>query len=55
MHQRIAAIADTYAIVFEVGDDQAADVAQILRGTRYRNVTVTKDLAGVDRVVEGTR
>ena len=55
MHERIATTADTRAIVFEVGDGQADDVAQILRGTGYRDVAVTKDLAGTDRVVEGRR
>jgi release factor glutamine methyltransferase len=55
MHESIASQAKTHAIVFEVGDGQAGDVAEILRRTAYRDVTVTKDLAGIDRVVEGTR
>jgi release factor glutamine methyltransferase len=55
MHARIAAAAETRALVFEVGAGQARDVAELLRRTTYRHVTVTKDLAGIDRVVEGVR
>lgn len=55
MHESIAAQAQTRAIVFEVGDDQAADVAAVLERHGFRDVRVTKDLTGRDRVVEGTR
>ncbi|MES1248753.1 MAG: HemK/PrmC family methyltransferase, partial [Actinomycetota bacterium] len=55
MHESITRQAKTHALVFEVGDDQADAVAEILRRTRYRDVTVTNDLAGVPRVVDGIR
>ena len=41
------------ALVFEVGDGQATDVADMLRELRYEAVRVSKDLAGRDRIVEG--
>jgi release factor glutamine methyltransferase len=55
MHESITRKARTHALVFEVGDGQAEAVAEILRRTEYRDVTVTKDLAGTDRVVDGVR
>ena len=55
MHESIATQAKTHVLVFEVGDGQARDVADILARRTYRDVTVTKDLAGVDRVVDGRR
>jgi release factor glutamine methyltransferase len=54
-HERIACIAETRALVFEVGDGQAGEVARVLRDTGYRDVVATRDLAGADRVVEGVR
>jgi release factor glutamine methyltransferase len=53
MHESITGQAKTQALVFEVGDGQADAVAEILRRAAYRDVTVTKDLAGTDRVVDG--
>jgi release factor glutamine methyltransferase len=55
LHESIASKARTDALVFEVGDGQAPEVAEILRRAAYRDVTVTADLAGVDRVVDGCR
>src|SRR6185437_5054821 len=55
MHARIAAAAEARALVFEVGAGQAEDVAGLLRRLGYRDVRVTPDLAGIDRVVEGVR
>jgi release factor glutamine methyltransferase len=55
MHESIAAQAQARAIVFEVGDGQAAGVAAILERHGFRDVRVTPDLAGSDRVVEGRR
>jgi len=43
------------ALVLEVGDGQAERVAARLERAGYANVRVTADLAGRDRVVEGTR
>ena len=55
MHRRIAEVARTRYLVFEVGDGQAAEVADVLRDAGYRDVTTTPDLGGADRVVEGRR
>ena len=41
------------ALVLEVADGDAGRVAELLRGLGYDGVTVTRDLAGRDRVVEG--
>ena len=40
-------------VVLECGDGQAAPLATRLRALGYEPVTVSPDLAGVDRVVEG--
>lgn len=42
-------------LVLEVGDVQACDVFPLLVVLGYREVRVSKDLAGRDRVVEGRR
>jgi len=55
MHESIATKAKTRAIVFEVGDGQAAEVAAILERHGFRDVRVTPDLGGSDRVVEGLK
>ncbi len=55
LHEQIARIADTRRLVFEVGDGQAQDVAGALRATGYTDVTITPDLTGMDRVVDGRR
>jgi release factor glutamine methyltransferase len=54
-HERIAETARTSALVFEVGDGQGRDVASLLERHGFRDVRITPDLAGTDRVVEGTR
>jgi release factor glutamine methyltransferase len=54
-HEEIARAAQARFLVFEVGDGQAAEVAKILERTGYRDVRITRDLAGLDRVVEGAR
>jgi release factor glutamine methyltransferase len=54
-HERIARTARTRALVLEVGAGQADEVAAIVAATGYSTVTVTCDLAGVERVVEGVR
>jgi release factor glutamine methyltransferase len=55
----IAGAADTLnpggALVLEVGDGQADHVAAQFERAGYANVRTTADLAGRDRVVEGTR
>jgi release factor glutamine methyltransferase len=54
-HQRIAHTARTRFLVLEVGDGQAAEVADVLTAAGYGAVTITRDLAGLNRVVEGSR
>ena len=54
-HARIAHTAHARALVLEVGDGQAQDVARALRDAGWQDVTITRDLAGVERVVDGTR
>jgi release factor glutamine methyltransferase len=53
LHEEIARIADTHQLVLEVGDGQAHDVARAMASLGYTDVAITKDLAGIDRVVEG--
>jgi release factor glutamine methyltransferase len=55
MHESIASHAQTKAIVFEVGDGQARDVASIIERNGFDEVRITPDLGGSDRVVEGRR
>jgi release factor glutamine methyltransferase len=43
------------ALVLEVGDGQACDVAPVLVALGYRDVRVTNDLAGRERIIEGRR
>ena len=54
-HRRIASVARTRWLVLEVGDGQAHGVAGELEELGYGEVTITRDLAGRERVVEGTR
>jgi release factor glutamine methyltransferase len=43
------------AIAVEVGEGQAAEVAALMRGAGFAATEVRADLAGIDRVVVGTR
>jgi release factor glutamine methyltransferase len=52
-HERIARAAKARFVVFEVGDNQARGVAEMLRVLGFREVAITADLTGRDRVVEG--
>jgi release factor glutamine methyltransferase len=54
-HERLARAAKAHFVVFEVGDGQAGEVAGILGAAGWRDVRVTKDLTGTERVVEGAR
>ena len=40
-------------LVFEIGDTQGEAVAGLMKAAGFENVSVHKDLAGLDRVVEG--
>jgi release factor glutamine methyltransferase len=55
LHEEIARAARTRFLVFEVGAGQAGDVARVVEAAGYRDVAITPDLAGIDRVVEGAR
>lgn len=55
LHERLAERARTRSLVLEVGDGQAERVAAALEAHGYRNVTITPDLSGIARVVEGER
>ena len=55
LHERLAEGARTRALVLEVGAGQADRVAAALESFAYRNVRITQDLAGIERVVEGER
>jgi hypothetical protein len=55
MHEEIARRARAHALVVEVGDEQAGEVAATLGRLGYTGITITPDLAGVERVVEGRR
>jgi release factor glutamine methyltransferase len=54
-HERLAGAARARFVVFEIGDGQAAEVADMLRRLCYVDVVITADLGGRDRVVEGRR
>ena len=41
-------------LMFEIGCDQAEAVEELMKNTGYEQITVKKDLAGLDRVVYGT-
>ncbi len=55
LHVELAREARTEWLVLEVGDGQAPDVAAALLRLGYADVTITRDLAGRERVVEGRR
>ena len=42
-------------IFFEIGYDQAEDVSRLMEEAGYKDVTVVKDFAGLDRVVYGRK
>jgi len=54
-HETIARTARTRFLVLEVGDGQATEVASALEEAGYDQVTITPDLTGTDRVVEGRK
>ena len=51
-HERLARAASSRVVVFEVGDDQADEVAAMLERLGCADVAITADLTGRDRVVE---
>jgi len=54
-HERLARAAEARFIAFEVGDGQAAEVAEIVTRAGWRDVRITPDLTGTERVVEGVK
>jgi release factor glutamine methyltransferase len=42
-------------LALEVGAGQAGEVAELLRGAGFPEVTAERDLAGIERVVRGER
>jgi len=54
-HERLAEAARTRALALEVGAGQSERVAAALAASAYRNVKITRDLSGIERVVEGVR
>jgi release factor glutamine methyltransferase len=54
-HERIARAAVTRFLVLEVGDGEARRVGATLEDLGYRDVRITRDLGGIERVVEGRR
>jgi release factor glutamine methyltransferase len=52
-HERIARAAVTRFLVLEAGDGEARAVGATLERLGYRDVAITCDLTGVERVVEG--
>jgi release factor glutamine methyltransferase len=55
LHEELARVARTRRLVVEVGDGQARQVARALDGIGYVDVAISRDLAGRERVVEGSR
>ena len=54
-HEALARVAVASFIAFEVGDGQAVEVAEILTRAGWRDVRITSDLTGTERVVEGAK
>ena len=42
-------------LCYEIGAEQAADVSEIMKQAGLRDITVVKDIAGLDRVVMGRK
>jgi release factor glutamine methyltransferase len=55
LHGEIARAARTTWLVLEVGEGQAAAVANDLTAAGYREIRITPDLTGRERAVEGRR
>jgi release factor glutamine methyltransferase len=55
LHERLARAATTRFLVLEVGAGTARAIAAMLAEVGYRGTRITRDLAGVERVVEAER
>ena len=49
-----SALQENGILAFEVGINEAEDVAKILKTNGFKNIGVKKDLIGIERVVFGT-
>ncbi len=49
----VSFIKDGGSLIFEIGWDQGKDVAELMTEHGYENVTIKKDLSGLDRVAAG--
>lgn len=47
-------LANNGILAFEVGINQASDVAELMK-SRFENIQIIKDMSGIDRVVLGTK
>jgi release factor glutamine methyltransferase len=54
-HAQLAGAAETNWLVLETGDGQAQTIAADLAAAGYRDITITRDLTGAERVVEGRK
>jgi release factor glutamine methyltransferase len=55
LYEEIVRVADTRLLVVETGYGQAPSVAALFERAGYTDVGITRDLAGIERVVEGRR
>jgi release factor glutamine methyltransferase len=55
LHDELIRVARTNWLALEVADGQADAIARAFEENGYGDVTITKDLAGVARIVEGRR
>ena len=55
LHERLARVARTRFLVLEVGAGQAGAVAALLATLAYSGTRISRDLGGVERVVEAER
>ncbi len=42
-------------LIFEIGDGQSGDVAELMRQDRYQNINICKDYAGIKRIVSAQK
>jgi release factor glutamine methyltransferase len=55
LHEQLARVARTRALVLEVADGRAREVAAAIKALGYEGVRISPDLTGRERVVEGRR
>lgn len=55
VHEQLSCASEARFIAFEVGDGQAVEVGEILMAAGWRDVRITPDLTGTERIVEGAK